>query len=198
MKQDYSDEEKKIAGSRLENLLYEMKCTRKELVVDISRKTHFTDAKLSEYINGKRPIPDIIAREIVRKFCAAESEDEKLMYQFLTDKKTFYELVFDGQTYENFKRSRDFASIASSDLFKRYQAWYSLMGFSLGVWEDEGISISGHGIQAHTDLNILTSYFQELVKIGSDYLVKELKKDSQVKTNNKRGRYKNSDGVIFE
>ena len=126
MRQTQTDREKRIAGIRLKNLIKERNVTQKDVVKALNLQGHtaVTEAKMSDYISGSRPIPQKYAEDI-SKYLNTDVD-------FLIDTTTFHAFV--DNTYSEYIESKNLDDLVSDDFFIKYKKISTLYGYILGIY----------------------------------------------------------------
>lgn len=125
MRQTQTDQEKKIAGMRLDNVIKEKNVTRKDIIqaLNLQGFEEATEQKMSDYISGRRPLPQKYAHEISRYL--------NIDVDFLIDTTTFHAFV--DNTYREYIESKNLDDLVAEDFYKRYKKISALYGYILGV-----------------------------------------------------------------
>lgn len=134
MRQIQTEREKKIAGIRLENLIKEKNVTRRDVIqaLNLQGHTEFTEQKMSDYISGRRPIPQKYAEDI-SKYLNTDID-------FLTDTTTFHAFV--DNTYHDYIESKNLSDLIAEDFYIRYKRISALFGYTLGVHSNGNYELS--------------------------------------------------------
>lgn len=159
-----TEEQRKIAGIRLDNVIKEKKVTRKYVLTYLHTHgfTAIDDRKLSDYTTGRRPIPEDVAQHI--------ADCLNIDVGFLTDTLTFYDLAFEEETYANYVRQRSFDGLKSSDFFIRFKEMYKFLGLSLCVYNTGIYELHGKDFSIQLDAEEVAEHFHNIAAYANSYI----------------------------
>ena len=175
-----TEEQRKIAGLRLDNVIKEKGVSRKEVLTALHLKgfVSIDEKKLSDYTTGRRPIPEDVAREIAYYL--------HIDVDFLTDTSTFYYLAFEEETYSNYVKQLNFRGLKSSDFYLRFKEIYKLFGVDLWVYDSGKYELHGKDISFQLDRQEVAEHFRNISIYANRYLREVNSKADPVKDSSGR------------
>lgn len=177
-----------MSGTRLKNLLDEKRVTRKEIIIEMNKKgfTSFTDKKMSDYINGRRPIPtdlaiaisnylDVDSRFLLLDNVIGSFIPQNPIMKASSDDQSTAEMPFDVK-YEDFSKGLVLDNAVNDPSYKVNEQLFKSLGFNFGVHDDGTYEIFTPKFSLRISKEALNKLIKEIKKTGSD-LIRSYKKE---------------------